>query len=526
MMGGENGWLDERDGAEQGGAEQLGCANCGSEQGGGTNCGAEQDGCANCAAEQGGGINCGALIDRGAEQWQIFQRGEGGTAAIWLEGSYVVTRLSPDVPVRFGDPGAGGVKVFARAVQEDSGAEAVPWQACALLPGRRWETVLRAVPTGGPYRLETRMEYDGWDGLSVTRGDMIHHVGVGDVFVVAGQSNACGRALTPICDPPELGVHMYRYSGRWDLAAHPLDEATGAVYFGNYSNHNPGHSPFLHMAKLLRRALGCPIGLVMAPYGGSPLSWWNPDENGALADNMLRMLRGAGVTPRAMLWYQGEAEGYVGGAPDYLERFSAFAAHVRERLGQPELPVFTAQLNRCLNEISEPLDRAWGQVRQAQRAAAERVPGVFVVPANDLPLYDAAHLAPEGNLRLGERFAAALLGALHGRGADWRAPEPKRAVRVSPCRVRLEFAHVRNRLDAFGAPAALLPIEAEDADGFVPLAAYAAERDALVLDFARPPAPGAVLHGAWRMNPGAAIPQDLGRMPMLSFYGLPIEPQE
>ena len=31
------------------------------------------------------------------------------------------------------------------------------------------------------------------------------------------------------------------------------------------------------------------------------------------------------------------------------------------------------------------------------------------------------------------------------------------------------------------------------------------------------------LHGAWRMNPGAAIPSDCMRMPMLSFYGVPVE---
>ena len=28
---------------------------------------------------------------------------------------------------------------------------------------------------------------------------------------------------------------------------------------------------------------------------------------------------------------------------------------------------------------------------------------------------------------------------------------------------------------------------------------------------------------AWRMNPGAAIPSDCMRMPMLSFYGVPVE---
>ena len=87
----------------------------------------------------------------------------------------------------------------------------------------RWHVAFD-VPAGGLYRVETYMEYEGWDGLSSTRGDMVHNIGVGDVFVAAGQSNAAGRAKDPIEDGPELGVHLLRPSGRWDLATHPLGE--------------------------------------------------------------------------------------------------------------------------------------------------------------------------------------------------------------------------------------------------------------------------------------------------------------
>ena len=78
-------------------------------------------------------------------------------------------------------------------------------------------------------------------------------------------------------------MSVLRPSGRWDLASHPLGETTGAVYVGHYENHNPGHSPWLHFAKRLKRELGYPIGLVPCAYGGAPLRWWNPEENGAAA---------------------------------------------------------------------------------------------------------------------------------------------------------------------------------------------------------------------------------------------------
>ena len=47
--------------------------------------------------------------------------------------------------------------------------------------------------------------------------------------------------------------------------------------------------------------------------------------------------------------------------------------------------------------------------------------------------------------------------------------------------------------------------------------------DTLTLFLARPLESGAVLHGVWRANPGPCTPCDCMRMPMLSFYNLPIE---
>ena len=98
---------------------------------------------------------------------------------------------------------AGAVTVKARIALESSGESVCPWTECRVEPGLRW-SVEFSVPAGGLYRVETYMEYEGWDGLSSTRGDMVHHIGVGDVFVAAGQSNAAGRAKNPVEDPPEL----------------------------------------------------------------------------------------------------------------------------------------------------------------------------------------------------------------------------------------------------------------------------------------------------------------------------------
>ena len=43
---------------------------------------------------------------------------------------------------------------------------------------------------------------------------------------------------------------------------------------------------------------------------------------------MLEMLADYDIHPRAVLWYQGEAEGYEDSAQTYLERFAASYRHI------------------------------------------------------------------------------------------------------------------------------------------------------------------------------------------------------
>ena len=168
------------------------------------------------------------------------------------------------------------------------------------------------------------------------------------------------------------------------------------------------------------------------------------------------------------------------------------------------------------------LDRQWGMVRQAQREAARRLENVWVVPAIDLPLYDFIHNSSQGNLVLGERMARCALAEIYGKKLEWRAPEVERAVRLAPDRVQLRFQRVYNWLNPFDVAPALLPFEAEDGEGLVRPSAYQTQRDAMELTFPRPLGEGAVVHGAWRCDPGPCIPCDCMRMPMLAFYGLPI----
>ena len=116
----------------------------------------------------------GVVIERGASPWQIFQQNEQGFAVIRLSGTAHRVRQSFELPLEFSAVPEGSITVKARIALESSGESVCPWTVCRTDAAGRWSVTFDRVPAGGLYRVETYMEYQGWDGLSSTRGDMIH----------------------------------------------------------------------------------------------------------------------------------------------------------------------------------------------------------------------------------------------------------------------------------------------------------------------------------------------------------------
>ena len=98
-----------------------------------------------------------------------------------------------------------------------------------------------------------------------------------------------------------------------------------------------------------------------------------------------------------MLWYQGEAEGLRKRSETYLARFTQFVGALRRELNQPELPVITVQLNRCMTPCDTALDRQWGMVRR-RRSPLRAASPAYVLPSSDVALYDFIHNSAQGNL--------------------------------------------------------------------------------------------------------------------------------
>lgn len=170
------------------------------------------------------------------------------------------------------DGGIAG-SVYARVVREESGESVSQWTKARTEGENLWKVVLKGIPAGELYRVETGFDAnDRADMDGLMHGAMIHHVAVGDLYVIAGQSNSVGYGGDMVCDPPELGISLLRNSCRWDLASHPLNESKDTIHPVNQEYANPGHSPWLLFAKMVKRETDAP-GCCSGRRGARRGSW-------------------------------------------------------------------------------------------------------------------------------------------------------------------------------------------------------------------------------------------------------------
>lgn len=103
-----------------------------------------------------------------------------GKAQIHISGCFSLPSSLPDQEK---------VRVYARIVREDDGFTVIDWTP-AQMTDHTFSLTLADVPLGGLYRLETCMprEGNGWSFEWAVRGDIRHHLGVGDLFVIAGKA--------------------------------------------------------------------------------------------------------------------------------------------------------------------------------------------------------------------------------------------------------------------------------------------------------------------------------------------------
>lgn len=344
--------------------------------------------------------------------WRVYQRNDRNRA---------------DIPIVL-DGENSGERIAAVSIE---GAN-VPAGTVSFRDGK-----LINVPVGGAYRISVRLKPGE---TPESTGPLVLTVGpvfVGDVWVLAGQSNMEGVGNLADVTPPSDRVTLLGMDGEWRQAEEPLHwlvDSPDPVHHGNPSDRAArseaqhksrvkGAGLGLPFAVVLSSALNVPIGLVACAHGGTSMQQWDPakkDEGGrSLYGSMLRQINLAGGKVRGVLWYQGESDASGPAADVFAEKFANFITSVRSDLGQPELPFYYVQIGRFVF-ARDP--KGWNTVQDAQRQVADRVPNTAVVAAVDLELDDLIHVGTQGLKRLGTRLARIALSELFSQPGGGTTP--------------------------------------------------------------------------------------------------------
>lgn len=171
--------------------------------------------------------------------------------------------------------------------------EATEWSSLAVkLEGTRFAGAAR-VAAGGWYRLELRCRR----GDEVVASGAVEPIGVGEVFLVAGQSYAtnCNDERFKVSDPDGRVAAFDTAKGNWSLANDPQPTPDGS----------DGGSIWPPLGDALAKQLQVPIGFANVAVGGTSSQQWMPE--GELHPRLIQAGQ-ALRNFRAVLWQQGESD--------------------------------------------------------------------------------------------------------------------------------------------------------------------------------------------------------------------------
>lgn len=358
-------------------------------------------------------------------------------------------------------------------------------------PGGGWQKVSEVkLRTGGPYRIEIRDQ------------EPLVGILVGDIWLLAGQSNMQGDGLLAGAIAGNNFIHSYDPSDEWVVAKDPLH--AGSV---------PGRGAGLAIPFALEmfQRSKVPIGLLPCARSGTTLAEWQPGS--ALYTAMMRRVQAAGSRIAGVLWYQGEADGKPEPARDYRDRFAAFIGSLRQDIGKT--PFYFVQIGRHAHDPNAQVNGpAWNQVQEGQRLIELQLEDTAMAVSIDLEMEDGIHLATDALGILGRRLAV-----LASKSAK-SGPRPVRAVAENR-RIRLSLSGVNGRIDE---TARLSGFSVADASGRLTPRIYRVrvEGSDLLLYFDGGPTPPSFLWYGYGKDPYCNI-RDSENMALPVFGAMPIE---
>ncbi|MFH1024800.1 MAG: sialate O-acetylesterase [Planctomycetota bacterium] len=231
-----------------------------------------------------------------------------------------------------------------------------------------------------------------------------------ELWVISGQSNACGRAPLPGLDPDPRAEMYDPARAAWVPAQEPIPGMNGTV------------GPWIATAREYVAKSGTRLRLVGSATGGTPIRNFLNSRTRTSTGNALRAaIKDRGQHADVFLWYQGENDAYDGRkTEEYLTDLKALVAEVRTLANHPGMTILVVQIGSGI--YKEPrVD--FMPIREAQRQFVVQDGNALLVTALGRKMGDYVHLGREGYFELGGEMARALVKTRLGRkDVDWPGP--------------------------------------------------------------------------------------------------------
>ncbi|MGE9290147.1 MAG: sialate O-acetylesterase, partial [Puniceicoccales bacterium] len=212
-------------------------------------------------------------------EYQVFQRQSRESGRVWVAGRFAGSLDS--IEVRWEGQGLEGAV--------DSG-----WQEIDFNPISGGFGEWLEVAAGGWYRYSVR----ALRGEEVLEVVAVEHVGVGEVFVVCGQSNSTNYGQRSGETARTRTGRVSAFSGEgWMLAEDPFPGSTDG---------SQGGSPWTYFGDALVERYDVPVAISLTGHGGAPVQRWTPGKF-PFYWLMMRIEQLGPQGFRALLWHQGEA---------------------------------------------------------------------------------------------------------------------------------------------------------------------------------------------------------------------------
>jgi sialate O-acetylesterase len=389
------------------------------------------------------------------------------------------------------------------------------WTKIATVQSGRWSGKLN-LNAGGPYNLEFRV-------VGEPLAAVVEHVLVGDLWILAGQSNMEGVGDLVDVQQPSPKVNMFDQTDRWRLAEEPLHrlvdaadrvhwrlddkkqpvKMTGEALTNWINARRKGAGLGLPFAVTFATT-GIPVGLVPCAHGGTSMDQWSPalkDKAGdSLYGAMYRRFQAVGGKVAGILWYQGESDANPKAAPEFARKFGDFVTAVRRDFNDANLPFYYVQIGRFVSkDAAEP----WNTVQEEQRLAQHRIPNLYMVSSITSELDDLIHVSTADLKRQGMELGMLARSRVHpGFQAEPVAPEPS-FVRREGRLIRVGF---ENGKEGLRAPGRVAGFTIHDAAGAPLPLIYRAQIDPIEpmtvrLYLSADPPPGATLRYGYGRDP-------------------------